>query len=70
MENSLNYFYDVGKRVLAAKTKLHNHEEPKCQNAKSVARHFSEPKEIRSGFKSEDIIDSSLDRGIVSLEFC
>ena len=67
---SLNHFTTSEKRALAAEIKPHNHEEPKCQNTKSVAIHFSMPKEIRSDFKSRDNIDSSLDRGIGSLESC
>ena len=36
----MNHFCDAGERVLVAEIKLHNHEEPTCQNAKSAASHF------------------------------
>ena len=60
VENSLSHFCDIGKRVLAAEIKLRNHKEPKCQAAKSVASHFSEPKEIRPDFKSKDAASTLL----------
>ena len=60
MENSLSHFYGVGKRVLAAEIKLRNHKEPKCQDAKSVASHFSDPEEIRPDFQSKGAMSTLL----------